>query len=123
MIDIVVGVMVGNKEIFGVFREDGLKLYSYVMMGEKLEVLEGVKVVMVFGWMVFQIDGGGVVMMKLVDLVELGWFKLLLEIEGVGKGLGVIGVGLEKLRGGVSGIKLVVFLQVCYFEVCEIGDG
>ncbi|KAK4638953.1 hypothetical protein QC761_703030 [Podospora bellae-mahoneyi] len=110
MIDTVAGAMAGNKEIFAAFREDGPKLYSHVMTGEKLEVPEGVKAATVFGRMAFQTDGGGAAMTKLVDLVESGRFKMPLEIEVVGKGLGVIGAGLERLRGGVSGTKLVVSL-------------
>ncbi|KAK4173222.1 chaperonin 10-like protein [Triangularia setosa] len=110
MIDTVAGAMEGNKEIFNAFREGGPKLYSHVMTGAKLAVPEGVKAATVVGRMAFQTDGGGAAMTRLVDLVESGRFKLPLDIEVVGKGLGVIGGGLEKLRGGVSGTKLVVSL-------------
>jgi NADPH:quinone reductase-like Zn-dependent oxidoreductase len=110
IIDAVAGAADGNGAVFDAFRGDGPKLYSHVMTGTKVNVPHGVKAATVFGRMAFQVDGGGAAMTKLVDLVDAGKFKLPLEIEVVGKGLDVIGGGLEKLKSGVSGKKLVVSL-------------
>ncbi|KAK4185076.1 chaperonin 10-like protein [Podospora australis] len=113
IIDAVSGAQGGaNKAIFDSFRPDGPKLYSYVMTSmQKVEVPNGVKAAMIYGRMAFQTDGGGFeAMTRLADFVDKGDFKLPVEIEVVGKGLSAIGGGLEKLRRGVSGTKLVVSL-------------
>ncbi|KAK4160438.1 chaperonin 10-like protein [Cladorrhinum sp. PSN259] len=110
IIDAVAGAADENGAVFDAFRGEGPKLYSHVMTGTKINVPDGVKAATVFGRMAFQVDGGGAAMTKLVDLVDAGKFKLPLEIEVVGKGLDVIGGGLEKLKSGVSGKKLVVSL-------------
>ena len=49
-------------------------------------------------------------MANLADLAEEGKFKLPLEVEVVGKGLEDVSGGLDRLKKGVSGVKLVVAL-------------
>lgn len=113
-----------NQETFKIFsalNKDGPKLLSQVMtsphspsLGQQIPPEMGVKVAQpVFGRMTFEVMPGGMsAMSRLTELVEAGGgkFKLPLNVEVVGKGLASIGPGLEKLRGGVSGTKLVVSL-------------
>lgn len=97
-----------NARLFETLRHDGPKLYSQVFTGAKVTVPEGVSAQTAFGRMTFQVPGGMRAMDRLVDWVDQGKFTLPLRVEVVGNGLDAIGSGIEKLRGGVSGTKLVV---------------
>lgn len=105
-----VGGSAENAGLFDVLRPDGPKLYSQVFTGNKVVIPEGVSSVTIFGRMMFQLPGGMFAMSKLVDLVDDGKFKLPLQVNVSGNGLEAIGPGLEKLKAGVSGTKLVVSL-------------
>ncbi|KAM7192077.1 GroES (chaperonin 10)-like protein [Naviculisporaceae sp. PSN 640] len=108
-------------KIFTAFNQDGPKLFSQVMtsphsasIAQQIPAEMGVKVAQpVFGRMTFEVSPGGKsAMSRLTELVEAGGgkFKVPLNVEVVGKGLESIGPGLDKLRNGVSGTKLVVSL-------------
>lgn len=101
-----------ERALFDALKKDGPSLYTNVFTGKEVEAPEGVEATKVFAHMMFVTPDpeGASAMARLVDLVEEGKYKLPLEIEVVGRGLDEIGAGLEKLRGGVSGSKLVVGL-------------
>ncbi len=123
-VDAILDAVAGAQEdegLFGVLRGDktGLRLYSYVATGrEDVKVPNGVKSVEVFAHMMFMPPppapsvlanmANSAAMGRLGEMVEEGKFKLPLEVEVVGRGLEDIAAGLEKLKGGVSGTKLVV---------------
>jgi hypothetical protein len=122
ILDAVAGAQ-DDQTIFGALHPQGLKLYSYVATGrDGVKVPEGVKSVEVFAHMMFMppsavpapstLEGmaGTAAMSRLVELVDEGKFRLPLDVQVVGRGLEDIGAGLEKLKGGVSGKKLVVSL-------------
>ncbi|KAK3681669.1 chaperonin 10-like protein [Podospora appendiculata] len=100
-----------RSELFDALNPDGPKLYSHVLTGDEIKIPENVKSVDIYGRLAFEATGGGTdVMTKLVELVDAKTFKLPLRVEVVGKDLESIGPGLEKLKAGVSGTKLVVSL-------------
>jgi NADPH:quinone reductase-like Zn-dependent oxidoreductase len=109
ILDAVAGA-VENPRLFETLRHDGPRLYSQVFTGARVAIPEGVSAQTVFGRMTFQVQGGISAMDKLVDLVDMGQFKLPLRVVVVGKGLESIGSGIEVLKAGVSGTKLVVSL-------------
>ncbi|KAK3303873.1 chaperonin 10-like protein [Chaetomium strumarium] len=110
ILDAVAGVP-DNGQLFETLRSDGPRLYSQVFTGtHQLAIPERVSAQTVFGRMVFQMPGGFWAMEKLSEMVSRGQFKLPLRVVVVGKGLEAIGSGLEILRAGVSGTKLVVSL-------------
>lgn len=99
-----------NPRLFEALRIDGPRLYSQVFTGAQVSIPEGVSAQTVFGRMTFQLPGGISAMDKLLDLVDRGQFKLPLRVMVVGKGLEAIASGIEILKAGVSGTKLVVSL-------------
>ncbi|KAK0630880.1 putative alcohol dehydrogenase [Bombardia bombarda] len=112
-VDAILDAVAGASErtkLFDVLRADGPRLYSQVMTGAQVNVPENVRSVAVYARMVFDVPGGMRAMGKLGELGEAGKFKLPLSVEVVGKGLEAIGPGLDKLKEGVSGTKLVVGL-------------
>ena len=120
-VDAIIDAVAAAAEDQGVFRtlrseeEGGPMLYAHVFTGRDLEkeglIPEEVKATRVFGHMMFVTpDGDLSAMNRLADLVDQGSFRLPLEVEVVGSGLEGIGPGLERLREGVSGTKLVVAL-------------
>ncbi|KAK3368605.1 chaperonin 10-like protein [Podospora didyma] len=99
-----------NSALFDVLTADGPKLYSQVFTGANIDVPTDVSTSRVYGRMVFETPGGMLSMRKIIELAEQGKFKLPLKVQVVGKGLDAIGAGLERLKEGVSGTKLVVSL-------------
>ncbi|KAK3322686.1 hypothetical protein B0H66DRAFT_639070 [Apodospora peruviana] len=102
-----------DKMVFEALSSRGPKLYCQVMTGPgKVDAPNDVRAAAqpVFGRMTFEAPGGRRAMSRLAELVEAGNYKLPLRVEVVGKGLEAIPNGLEKLRDGVSGTKLVVSL-------------
>lgn len=112
-VDAIIDAVAGageNTKLFETLRTDGPRLYSQVFTGAQVTIPEGVSAQTVFGRMTFQAPGGTSAMDKLLDLVGRGQFKLPLRITVVGKGFEAISSGLEILKAGVSGTKLVVSL-------------
>ncbi|KAK0622799.1 chaperonin 10-like protein [Immersiella caudata] len=101
-----------DSSLFSVLNKGGPNLYTNVFTGKEVNAPEGVKATKVFAHMMFVTPDpdGAPAMARLADLVDEGKYKLPLEIEVVGTGLEEIGGGLEKLKKGVSGSKLVVAL-------------
>jgi len=69
-----------------------------------------VKKTMAFGRQVFDKPGGQNIMTALSSLVSEGKNQALICVEVVGHGFDVIAKGMQTLKGGVSGIKLIVTL-------------
>lgn len=71
------------------------------------DVPEGVKLLPANGYMVWGMPGA---MEGLTKMLEDATFKCPIEVRVVGKGFQAIGTAMEELRGGTSGVKLVVGL-------------
>ncbi|KAI9659693.1 MAG: hypothetical protein M1831_003591 [Alyxoria varia] len=109
IIDTVGAAAKGQEGIWDVLDEDGRREFSEVFTGPQAQVPEGVEKKSAYGRMVFGEPGGKENGMDvLADMVEEGVFKVPLELESVGGGFEGIAGGLEKLKMGVSGKKLVV---------------
>lgn len=97
-----------NADIFSTLNPTGLRLYSQVFTGEKVEVPNQVKSTTVFGRQAFGAPGGLEAMQSLGTLLAKGLYKLPVPVEIVGKGWGAIEAGLRELSQGASGQKHVV---------------
>jgi NADPH:quinone reductase-like Zn-dependent oxidoreductase len=105
----VVGAGSTQRHIFEAFDSNGPKRYGQVWTGdEEIEVPRGVDSVMISGRYLSQIQGGRNVMSALQTLLEEGKYKLPLPVHKVGHGFDTLEKGLELMRKGVSGEKLVV---------------
>lgn len=106
-----VGSGATQPEVFDTLRAAGPKEYAEVYTGAQFQCPEGVKRHVVLGRKVFETPGGGNAMSALADLISQGKYKIpFQEVKRVGSGLEAIGPGLEELKRGVSGTKLVVMV-------------
>ena len=106
-----VGAGRSQRDIFETLDPSGPKRYAQVWTGdEEIQVPDGVESVMFRGRDVTRLQGGGNVMLALERLLEEGRYKLPLPVRPVGEGLDGLEKGLELMRVGVSGEKLVVGL-------------
>jgi threonine dehydrogenase-like Zn-dependent dehydrogenase len=104
-----VGAGSTQRHIFEAFDTNGPKRYAQVWTGdEEIEVPSGVDSVMFRGRDMTKLQGGKNIMLTLQTLLEEGKYKLPLPVHKVGNGLDALGKGLELMRKGVSGEKLVV---------------
>ena len=105
----VVGAGSVQKDIFDVLNPDGPKKYAQVWTGNKeIEAPPGVDSVMFRGRDLPQLPGKENIMHALQCLLEDGKYQLPLPVHVVGHGLDALERGLEMMRHGVSGTKLVV---------------
>ena len=89
----------------------GPKFFAEVASGQNVkDVPADVQHSLVFGRQLFSAPGGASALAVLGKLVDEGKYKLPVPITLVGKGFEAIGQGLETLKDGVSGTKLVVTL-------------
>lgn len=108
IIDAVNGVQI-DPSLFQVLT--GPKHFAEVATGQNVkDVPADVKHSLVFGRQLFSAPGGSSALAVLETLVAEEKFKLPVPITVVGKGFEAIGQGLEILKDGVSGTKLVVSL-------------
>jgi NADPH:quinone reductase-like Zn-dependent oxidoreductase len=108
ILDAVNGVAV-NPSLFEVLT--GPKAFAEVITGRNVKKApDGVKHSPVFGAAVFSQPGGSNVFAAFERLLAEGKLKLPTAVKVVGHGLESISGGLEELRAGVSGTKLVVSL-------------
>ena len=104
-----VGAGSTQRHIFEAFDSNGPKRYAQVWTGdEEIEVPSGVDSVMFRGRDLSQLQGGKNVMLALQTLLEEGKYKLPLPVHKVGDGFDALEKGLDLMRKGVSGEKLVV---------------
>lgn len=94
--------------IFDTLRADGPREYSQVFTGQQISVPDDVKRTVVFGRKIFDLPGGKSSMAALADLVSQQKYKLPIQVQNAGRGFESIEPGLELLKKGVSGTKLVV---------------
>jgi len=98
-----------QRHIFEAFDTSGPKRYAQVWTGdEEIEVPSGVDSAMFRGRDMTKLQGGKNIMLTLQTLLEEDKYKLPLPVHKVGNGLDALGKGLELMRKGVSGEKLVV---------------
>ena len=110
-VDVIVDAVVSGAaqaSIYDTLRADGPKEVGEVFTGAEPQVPEGVKRTVAFGRQIFEPPGGKNAMSALAGLLSEGKYKLPIRIESVGDSFEAIAKGLEKLKGGVSGTKLVV---------------
>lgn len=89
----------------------GPKNFAEVATGQNVkDVPADVKHSVVFGRQLFGAPGGASALAVLGKLVDEGKYKLPVPIKVVGKGFEAIEQGLQILKDGVSGTKLVVTL-------------
>ena len=103
-----VGSGAAQTTICDVFSADGPKEYAEVLTGAQFDVPESVKRQTVLGLSVFETPGGSNILIALTELVNQGKYKVPVRVKTVGHGLEAIAKGLDELKGGVSGTKLVV---------------
>ena len=94
--------------IYDTLTSDGPKGVGEVFTGTQIEVPEGVKRTIAFGRQIFDAPGGKNTMTAFAGLLSKGRYKPPNRIQYVGSGFEAIAQGLEMLKGGVSGTKLVV---------------
>jgi NADPH:quinone reductase-like Zn-dependent oxidoreductase len=104
-----VGAGSTERWIFDAFDENGPKRYAQVWTGDdEIQVPEGVDSLMFRARDLEKLQGGGNVMLALQSLLEEGRYRLPLPVRIVGSGFEGLEKGLELMRKGVSGEKLVV---------------
>ncbi|KAL6716889.1 hypothetical protein ACLMJK_004801 [Lecanora helva] len=113
-VDVIVDTVAAGasmKEIYDTLSEDGPREVGEVMAQPPAAVPEGVKRTMAFGRQLFERPGGKSAMSTLAAMIEEDKYKLPIRVENVGSSFEAIPKGLERLKGGVSGTKLVVTVQ------------
>lgn len=109
MLDAVAGAA-AQPNIFDAFDPSGPRLYAEVSTGAAIEPPEGVERHIVFGYALFKVPGGLNAMSALSDLLAQGKYKVPIKVKVIGTGFEAIDAGLQELKAGVSGTKLVVSL-------------
>ena len=105
----VVGAGRTERHIFEAFDLNGPKKYAQVWTGDnEIEVPSGVTSAMFTGRDLPQLKGHQNVFQALQTLLEEDKYKLPLPVHKVGDGFDTLERGLDLMRKGVSGVKLVV---------------
>lgn len=104
-----VGAGSTQRNVFESFDPDGPKTYAQVWTGDdEVEVPEGVNSILFRGRDLPNLQGHQNIMRALQALLEQGKYKLPLPVFNMGNGLDGLEKGLDAMRKGVSGKKLVV---------------
>lgn len=104
-----VGAGSTQRHIFEAFDPNGPKRYAQVWTGdEEIEAPSGVDSVMFRGRDMSRLRGAKNIMLSLQALLEENKYKLPLPVHKVGDGFDALEKGLDLMRKGVSGEKLVV---------------
>ncbi|KAJ5658884.1 hypothetical protein N7507_005335 [Penicillium longicatenatum] len=107
----VVGAGGMQPDVFNVLCKGGPQRYAQVWTGnEEIQAPSGVDSVMFRGRDLPQLPGNANIVQALGTLLQQGKYKVPLPVRIVGQGLEGLGKGLEMMRQGVSGEKLVVHL-------------
>jgi len=96
--------------IFDALRQDGPKKVAEIATGAQIQAPAGVNKELVFGRTLYVTPGGEDSLNALGSLIAEGKFTVPLQVKVVGTGFDAIAKGLEQLKAGVSGTKLVVSL-------------
>ncbi|KAK3312039.1 putative alcohol dehydrogenase [Apodospora peruviana] len=108
----VVGAGRTQKDIFDAFDSASAKRYAQVWTGDaETEVPDGVESTLFRVRDLPQLSGARDVLWALERLLEEGKYKLPLPVRIVGRGFQGLEKGLELMRHGVSGEKLVVTMD------------
>lgn len=109
-VDAIIDVVgAATEHIFDVLDPSGPKKYAQVWTGdEEIQAPNGVDSVLFRSRDLAQMRGGENIMLSLQTLLSQSKYKLPLPIHKVGTGLDAVERGLELIRKGVSGQKLVV---------------
>lgn len=105
----VVGAGRMQRDIFEALKPDGPKIYAQVWTGDdEIDAPEGVHSIMFRGRDRPQLPGNQNLVSSLAKLLQAGKYKLPLPVHHVGRGVGALEQGLDLMRKGVSGEKLVI---------------
>jgi len=96
--------------IFDVLRPDGPKKVAEIATGAQIQAPAGVTKELVFGRSLYSTPGGENTLNALGSLIAEGKFTVPLQVKIVGTGFEAVAKGLEQLKAGVSGTKLVASL-------------
>ena len=108
MIIDVVASGASQTDIYNALNADGPKEVGEVSTGVQIQVPQGVKRTVVDARQIFETQGGKNAMTALARLLAERRYKLPTRVQKVGNRFEAISKGLDLLRGGVSGTKLVV---------------
>ena len=108
MIIDVVASGASQTDIYNTLSADGPKEVGEVFTGVQYQVPKGVRRTVVNGRQIFETQGGKNAMTALARLLAEGKYKLPTRVQKVGNRFEAISKGMDLLRGGVSGTKLVV---------------
>lgn len=97
-----------QADIYNTLNVDGPKEVAEVFTGTESPVPNGVKRTVVDGRQVFDSPGGKNAMRALAGLLAEGKYKLPTRVQRVGNKFEAIAQGLDLLKDGTSGTKLVV---------------
>lgn len=105
-----VGTCASQPQVFDALRSDGPKIFAEVATNSvtPTPAPEGVTSTLIIGNTIFDAENGKEVMSYASKLVAERKFNVAAKVDVVGKGLEAVEPGLEKLKKGVSGAKLVV---------------
>ena len=105
-----VGSGASEENIYETLSPTGPREVAEVVTGVQTQVPDDIRKTMVLGRQVFDRPGGQNIMTALSSLVSEGKYQAPIRVEVVGHGFDAITKGLQKLKGGVSGTKLVVMI-------------
>lgn len=106
-----VGAGASQRDIFNAFNANGPRKYAQVWTGQdEISVPDGIDSVLFRSRDWAQVPGGENIMATLHGLLSDGKYKVPLPTKNVGQGLEGLREGLDLMRQGVSGEKLVVTL-------------
>jgi threonine dehydrogenase-like Zn-dependent dehydrogenase len=106
-----VGAGATERQVFEAFNKEGPQKYAQVWTGdEEIEVPSGVESVLFRARDLSDLEGGKNIMFALQTLLEEGKYKLPLPVKIVGQDFAGLQRGLEQVRKGVSGEKVIVVM-------------
>lgn len=107
-----VGAGSTERHVFDMFDGHGPRRYAQVWTGdEEVQAPQSVESVSFRSRDFLQLQGGEDIMLGLQSLLEAGRYELPLPVKRVGQGVQCLARGLELMRKGVSGEKLVVTIS------------
>lgn len=107
-----VGVGRTERQIFEAFDPTGPRKYAQVWTGdEEIEAPDGVESTMFRARDLFQLEGHKNAMPALQALLDGDKYRLPVSVHKVGDGLEALAKGLDLMRNGLSGEKLVVSIS------------
>lgn len=106
-----VSAAVSQPAAFLALDNNGPKLYSEVITGDKVQVPEGINATVAFAKNALGAEGGMTLIQTLSTLLEDGLYRVPIPVQIVGEGYSKIEEGLDLLKEGVSGLKYAVIIE------------